>query len=465
MPKQKNNRIPALILALVQTLCLLLYPFCARQLLDVGVRRCGFTSMVPEQLRAQTFQDLRLFMTPEDYKIVSASYAEEAGVCTLRDDADLPALEALLPLAEVRYLRLSQQGPNAMTAARTALENGVMTQAEIMERAERSGSVEKLTDAQLQTAASAFLRSELSVLGGDPGQVRNGYIWRVVGLLAIAAAVYYLCAVLRLRLHLPETPMAEKVLLILGALAVLIWSVPQLISEGGLALGAWTAAVLTVAQALLPWVPASMKKNEDLPMPGGRGETFSAALPSVLAAVSALLAFLALRRSAVTVDQLSALLSQVISGGENTPAVLWGRMLPALILAAVAILCAVAAVLTWRRQRFAIPEPAGGMLSRLPAAVILAAAFVTLVLLRFWLALAALVTLGLSALVYVRLLNDRAVLRVPLIRLIGHLGCICAAGFGAALAGSNTITPGACSGCMLAMLAFTRVQTKLLTER
>ena len=53
MPKQKNNRIPALILALVQTLCLLLYPFCAQRLLDVGARRSGFTSMVPEPLRSR----------------------------------------------------------------------------------------------------------------------------------------------------------------------------------------------------------------------------------------------------------------------------------------------------------------------------------------------------------------------------------------------------------------------------
>ena len=465
MPKQKNNRIPALILALVQTLCLLLYPFCAQRLLDVGARRSGFTSMVPEQLRSQTFQDLRLFMTPEDYKTVSASYEEEAGVCSLRADADVETLEALLPLAEVRYLRLSQQGPNAMTAARTALENGVMTQSEIMERAERSGSAEALTDSQLKTAAAAFLRSELSVLGGDPGRVRNGYIWRTVGLLAVAAAVYYLCAVLRLRLHLPETPMAEKLLLIIGALAVLLWSALRLIPEGGLALGAWTAGVLAATQALLPWLPASMKKNADLPMPAGAGETLTAALPSVLAAASALLAFLALRHGAGMVNYLSLTLSQVLSGGENTPAELWRELLPALILLGAAILCAVAALLTWRRQRCAIPEPVGGMLSRLPAAAALLAAFVTLVILRFWLALAALVTLGLSALVYVRLLNDRAVLRVPLIRLIGHLGCICAAGFGAALAGTNTITPGACAGCMLAMLVFTRIQTKLLTER
>ena len=438
----KKRSIPALILALVQTLCLLLYPVCAAHLLDVGVRKSGYTSMVPERLRSQTFSDLRLFMSTGDYKTLSEAYEEENGVSTLKADADLSVLEALMPEAEVRYLRLSQQGPNAIAAARSALESGVMTQSQIIEKAERDGSVSALSEDQLQTAASAFLRSEASVLGDDPGHTRNVYIWRVVGILAIGAAVYYLCGVVRRRLHLPEAKLLESALLSVGAaLVILYYAIRQ-----GMLPGAWAACVLALAQLLLCWVPASMKKNADLPMAAGGKQWVLAAMPSLLAAAATVLGFLALHYETGVVSAVS---EQGLTGA---------------ILLGIGVLCALAAIFTYRKQKTAIPEPVGGVLAVLPAAGVMAVALIVLLLLRFWLGAAALVTLAGSWLVYIKLLNDRAVLREPLIHLIGHLGCICAAGFASAAAGVGTLTLGACAGCMLCMLTFTRVQSKLLTN-
>ena len=452
--------IPALILALVQTLCLLLYPICAAHLLDVGVRRSGYTSVAPERLRSQTFSDLRLFMSTADYKTLSEAYEEENGVCTRKPDADLAMLESLLPLAEVRYLRLSQQGPNAVAAARSALESGVMTQSQIIERAEQAGSVADLTDDQLKTAACAFLRSEASVLGDDPGHTRNVYIWRVVGVLSCAAAVYYLCGVLHRRLHLKENRLLSAALLSLGAAAVIVcFALRQ-----GMLPGAWAACALALAQLLLAWLPASLKKNQDLPAPAGGSGLLLAALPSVLAAAAVVLSFFALRGAASAVTALSQAAAQAISGGEGSLAAFWRQNLPNGILLGVALLCAVGAFFSYRAQKTAVPEPVGGVLARLPALGLMLTALVVLALLRFWLAVLALVTLAGVWLVYVRLLNNRAALREPLIHLIGHLGCICAAGFSAAAAGTGTLSIGACAGCMLCMLAFTRVQAKLLTR-
>lgn len=439
----KKISIPALILALVQTLCLLLYPVCAAHLLDVGVRKSGYTSMVPERLRSQTFSDLRLFMSSGDYKTLSEAYKDENGVSILKADADRSALETLMPEAEVLYLRLSQQGPNAIAAARSALESGVMTQTQIIEKAERDGSVSELSSDQLQTAASAFLRSEASVLGDDPGHTRNVYIWRVVGVLAIGAAVYYLCGVVRRRLHLPEAKLLESALLSVGAVGVILY---ELLRVGTLP-GAWAACVLALAQLLLCWVPASMKKNEDLPAAFGGTQTILAALPSLLATAATVLSFLALR---FETGAAAAVSEQGWKGA---------------VLLGVGVLCALAAIITYKKQKTAIPEPVGGVLAVLPAAGLMAAALIVLLIFRFWLGAAALVTLAGSWLVYVRLLNDRAVLREPLIHLIGHLGCICAAGFASAAAGAGTLSLGACAGCMLAMLTFTNVQSKLLTSR
>ena len=446
---RKQSSILALFLALLQTLCLLLYPFCAAHLIDVGVRRSGYTSVIPERLRAQTFDDLRLFLSSGDFKTLSESYAEENGVCSLLPEADRHALEQILPFAEVRYLRLSQQGPNAITAARTALESGVMTQTQIIEKAERDGSAYELTGDQLQTETSAFLRSEASVLGDDPGHTRNVYIWKMVGLLTLAAAVYYLCAVVRGRLRLPEIRNAETSFLAGGAAAVLALYGSRLIAAGGLLPGAWTACVLALAQLMLPVVPASMKPDRDLPAPENASAFCQAALPSILAAAAAALGFFALKAAA---------------DGAGAPEVFSGRMLPGSLLLIASIVCAILAFVLWKRQKSAVPEPLGGVLSRLPAALLLILSIAVLAVLRFGLAVAALLSMGLSALIYVRLLNDRAVLRVPLIRLIGHLSCICAAGFSAAHAGSGTLSLAASAGCMLAMLVLTRTQSRLLTD-
>ena len=111
-----SNRIRVLIalLAGVQILLLLAFPLGVRRMTDVGIRQSGMRDAAPRMMRETTLEDLRLFLSPGDYKTVHAAYAIENGVCTLKEDADPAALSNVIAPAIRLYLRMTQRGGNAM---------------------------------------------------------------------------------------------------------------------------------------------------------------------------------------------------------------------------------------------------------------------------------------------------------------------------------------------------------------
>lgn len=80
------------------------------EIVDVGIQQGGIASPLPETIRAQSLDDLELFMTAEDADMVEAAYAEPDGdgVRALRVDGDdeRAALEDAIALPETIVLQL-----------------------------------------------------------------------------------------------------------------------------------------------------------------------------------------------------------------------------------------------------------------------------------------------------------------------------------------------------------------------
>ena len=77
MQKIQNPKVRLGLLALfilIQAAGLLLFPIGVRQMADVGVRQSGIRYATPLQLRAQTLEDLRIFLAPGDYKTIHDAY-------------------------------------------------------------------------------------------------------------------------------------------------------------------------------------------------------------------------------------------------------------------------------------------------------------------------------------------------------------------------------------------------------
>lgn len=127
-----------LILLVVQAFCDLSLPAYTSDIVDVGIQNGGIEYATPEQIRQSTMDDLRLFMTPQDYETAVTAYDLADGVYTLRDKADLERLSDVFALPEVMYLRISEQGTTALAEVRLAIETGTMTQQQLFDRAQEA---------------------------------------------------------------------------------------------------------------------------------------------------------------------------------------------------------------------------------------------------------------------------------------------------------------------------------------
>ena len=185
-----------LILLVVQAFCDLSLPAYTSDIVDVGIQNGGIKYATPEQIRQSTMDDLRLFMTPQDYETAVTAYDLADGVYTLRDKADLERLSDVFALPEVMYLRISEQGTTALAEVRLAIETGTMTQQQLFDRAQEAmASMGTVSGSVVTAAAIGFLKTEYQVMGMDLNHIRNAYLWSVGGrmlaltLLLVAVAI------------------------------------------------------------------------------------------------------------------------------------------------------------------------------------------------------------------------------------------------------------------------------------
>ena len=171
-----------LILLIVQAFCDLSLPAYTSDIVDGGIQNGGIEYATPQQLRKSTMDDLRLFMSPQDYETAVTAYDLADGVYTLRDQADLERLSDVFALPEVMYMRVSEQGPAALPEIRYAIENGTMSQKQLLERAQEAmASMGTVSGSVTTAAAIQFLKTEYQVMGMDLNHIRNAYLWSVGG--------------------------------------------------------------------------------------------------------------------------------------------------------------------------------------------------------------------------------------------------------------------------------------------
>ena len=102
----------------LQAYCDLALPAYTSNILNVGLQQNGIEDPVPETLRQEALEDLSLFMTDEDAKVLEDAYTEagEDGIRTLKEEADREALGDLLALPESVLYQLQMMENSDMSA-------------------------------------------------------------------------------------------------------------------------------------------------------------------------------------------------------------------------------------------------------------------------------------------------------------------------------------------------------------
>lgn len=471
----RNNQNPKVrtallaLLIVIQAAGLLFFPIGIKQMVDAGVRQSGLRYATPVQLRAQTLEDLRIFLAPADYKTIHDAYTEENGVCTLNDSADLKALSGIFCEAERLYLRTVQRGGNAMAAARAALESGAMTQKQILEQASE-GLNENLTPAQEQMAAVAFLRSEYSVLGLNPDGMRTAYLRNWTWVLIGCAAAIFLAARCEQKLRREDAEKrigenAAKLLMIAGDAALVLWGLIAL-GASWVQPGALSMAATALTQLLLALLPAALGRKAGLEIPQDRKEFVRCVLPAAFGTIGAVCAMIGARIAANAANAVNAGLNRVLAntGGTESAAVL-RTIIPGLIL--VLIGCGLVFLARWLdgKQKFAWAGPLQTLLEILPGLAGAVTALVLLLVRRYWLGVLLLVAL-VAAVGLMAWVQNRHPERVaPAVRLPGMVACAMTAGLSANLLSKTALDPAAFLVCVMGALVFTRTASKLLTRR
>ena len=166
-------------------------PLRLTRLVDVGIRCGGVEYATPLRIRASTMEDLRLLLPADVAAEVNRAYDDVDGVYVLHGRGEARRLSEKLAEPVMQYLRLSEQGVNTFRAIRAALENGTMTQEDVIADAEAEvAAMGPLTPRARVEAVASFVRTEYAVSGGNADALRRNVIvselWRMAA-LALAA--------------------------------------------------------------------------------------------------------------------------------------------------------------------------------------------------------------------------------------------------------------------------------------
>ena len=173
-------------LLMLQAYCDLALPSYTSDIVDVGIGQGGITYTAPIKLREQTYQDVSMFMTSDERKIIEEYYRQDENGEYVLTDNQKETLEKIdscmgLPLVLVSVFsseQTSQMPEMDMESMRTMYANGMIAEDQIMKI--REMALEKMgdmSDSVISTKAKTAVVEEYKQLGIDTGKIQTDYLW------------------------------------------------------------------------------------------------------------------------------------------------------------------------------------------------------------------------------------------------------------------------------------------------
>ncbi len=205
-----KNHIPALVVAIALTIIScnadLTLPTYMSEIVDVGIQQGGIETAVPATIRAQSLDDLELFMAEDDASLVDSLYSEADanGVRTYVGadaGADVDEVASIMSLPETVALSLSQgvdastlgagvSGTITMDDIRAAYEAGLVTKDQLTSAADSMAeAMGSMSGSIVEQRAVSYVGAELEAQGINLEDVQNAYLG------SMTLKMFGLCAV------------------------------------------------------------------------------------------------------------------------------------------------------------------------------------------------------------------------------------------------------------------------------
>ena len=193
-------------LLFLQAYCDLSLPDYTSKIINVGIQQHGIEDGVPEKIRTETLDSLKLFMSKEEAQTVSDAYGREQETYVLKDDISKEEREELndilcMPMMMAGAFTSGSETGNAMIQKMGLPEGTDPMQAlaslpeeavsEIM--AQMKEQMKDMPESIMTQAAVAFVYSEYNAMGEDTDAIQMRYI-AVSGARMLAMALVIMLA-------------------------------------------------------------------------------------------------------------------------------------------------------------------------------------------------------------------------------------------------------------------------------
>lgn len=189
-----------LCLLFLQAYCDLALPDYTSKIVNVGIQQKGIEDGVPEKIRGESVENLKLFLSEEQAALLDESYTEEDGIYTLNSGIskeDREALAGALSRAELLVMGLSQESDETQAmreqmqlAGGVTLLDAVKAMPEGLRGRILAAIDEKTADMpELMTEQSAilFVQQEYGAMGEDLDNMQIRYLVRTGGSMLLIA--------------------------------------------------------------------------------------------------------------------------------------------------------------------------------------------------------------------------------------------------------------------------------------
>lgn len=212
LAKYLKNSIAYIVLIVgllfLQAYCDLALPDYTSKIVNEGIQQKGIVDGVPDKMRQETFENLKLFLDEDAQALLEESYTEGEGIYTLnpQTDEERETLEAAIAGAETLVAGLSQdseeiqalreqmqipEGTETVTALRglpEVIRNKIVEAIE-----EKTAGISGLMQEQ---ATILFVQQEYEAMGESLAQMQNRYLIRVGGRMLLVALLGMMAAVM-----------------------------------------------------------------------------------------------------------------------------------------------------------------------------------------------------------------------------------------------------------------------------
>lgn len=192
LSESKIAVIAIIALLVVQAYCDLALPQYTADIVDIGIGQSGIENVAPDQMRAETYENLTLFMTEEEIAQLDEAYAlSEDGNYTLQTK-DKELIEQLnnslgMPMVIVSLFENPEELALAMGAGadmqidlptiKTMLDAGMIERAQLLEVREKAAEqLGDMSESIVSQKALLFVKNEYSEMGIDIGKIQMNYL-------------------------------------------------------------------------------------------------------------------------------------------------------------------------------------------------------------------------------------------------------------------------------------------------